>query len=167
MSPPCLAPFGRAVFDVAPAEEAADGGGGAAAAAAAAPHQERLLPHLRAPCSVRAALTRGVDLTGPPRKSLLRLLGEHCAAPEERAALLRLCSRDGRDEYAAELALRPSLLDLLRRFPSCRPPLPALLDALPPLAARLYSLSCSPLECPGKVPGAGQGCRLLGWRSAA
>ncbi|KAL4447522.1 hypothetical protein ABPG75_004741 [Micractinium tetrahymenae] len=150
---------GDAVFDVAPAEEEGEeqdggaGGGGAQAAAPAAHHHtERLLPHLRAPCSARRALARGVDLTGPPRKSLLRLLAEHCAAPEERAALLCLCSREGREAYASEvLAARPSLLHLLRRFPSCRPPLAALLDALPPLAARMYSLSCSPLECPGKA----------------
>ncbi|EFN59935.1 hypothetical protein CHLNCDRAFT_7300, partial [Chlorella variabilis] len=113
---------------------------------------EHLLPHLRAPCSVRAALTGGVDLTGPPRKSLLRLLAEHCGEAGERAALLRLCSRDGRDDYGRQMvAGRPSLLQLLRQFPSCRPPLDALLDALPPLAPRMYSLSCSPLECPDKV----------------
>lgn len=143
---------GDAIFDVAPAEEEAGAGDGAQQAQQAQHHTERLLPHLRAPCSVRHALAAGVDFTGPPRKSLLRLLAEHCAMPEERAALLRLCSREGRDAYAAEiLAARPSLVDLLRRFPSCRPPLGALLDALPPLAARMYSLSCSPLENPGKV----------------
>ena len=41
--------------------------------------------------------------------------------------------------------------------PSCRPPLDALLDALPPLAARAYSISCSPLEHPSKVGREGQG----------
>jgi NADPH-ferrihemoprotein reductase len=141
---------GDAVFAVAPAGE-----GAAAAANGGSAHdssREHLLPHLGAPCSVRAALSRGVDLTGPPRKSLLRLLAEHCGEATERRRLLHLCSRDGREEYAAEmLAGRPSLLHLLRQFPSCRPPLDALLDALPPLAARMYSLSCSPLECPGKV----------------
>lgn len=166
---------GEAVFDVQPAEEAgaaapggnvgagagsAAGGAGEAAAAGAGAagstqhHSDRLLPHLRAPCSVRAALTAGVDLTGPPRKSLLRLLGEHCAEPAERRRLLHLCSRDGRDAYAADiLAARPTLLDLLRQFPSCRPPLDALLDALPPLAARMYSLTNSPLATPERVSG--------------
>lgn len=150
---------GEAVFDVQPAEEAAAAAGGDAAAGDASGaagstqhHSERLLPHLRAPCSVRAALTAGVDLTGPPRKSLLRLLGEHCAEPAERRRLLHLCSRDGRDAYAADImAARPSLLDLLKQFPSCRPPLDALLDALPPLAARMYSLTNSPLATPDRV----------------
>ena len=148
---------GDAVFSVVPAGkgQAVAVIGAAAAANGGAAHdssREHLLPHLGAPCSVRAALSRGVDLTGPPRKSLLRLLAEHCGEATERRRLLHLCSRDGREEYATDmLAGRPSLLQLLRQFPSCRPPLDALLDALPPLAARMYSLSCSPLECPGKV----------------
>jgi hypothetical protein len=148
---------GDAVFSVVPAGEgqAVAATGAAAAANGGAVHdssREHLLPHLGAPCSVCAALSRGVDLTGPPRKSLLRLLAEHCGEATERRRLLHLCSRDGREEYATDmLAGRPSLLQLLRQFPSCRPPLDALLDALPPLAARMYSLSCSPLECPGKV----------------
>jgi NADPH-ferrihemoprotein reductase len=130
-----------AVFEVAPAEAEA-------APAGAAPP----LQHLGWPCTVRAALLRGCDLTSPPRKSLLRLLAEHCAAPAERRRLLELCSREGRQAYAsAVLEARPTLVDLLRQFPSAAPPLDALLDALPPLPPRMYSITCSPLEAPGRV----------------
>lgn len=89
--------------------------------------------------------------TGSCRKSLLRLLGEHCSDPEEKRQLLHLSSRGGREEYAKLAAAAPSLLDLLRRFPSCSLPLAPLLDALPPLAPRLYSVSSSPLEHPGSA----------------
>jgi sulfite reductase alpha subunit-like flavoprotein len=114
--------------------------------------KEKLLSHLKWPCTVRNAFLHGCDLTTAPRKSLLRVLAEHCSNNEEKQRLLYLCSRQGRDLYAVEmLAARPSLLDLFKLFPSCKPPLDALLDALPALPPRMYSITCSPMSCPDKI----------------
>ena len=89
-----------------------------------------------------------------PRKSLLRLLAEHCSDPEQKHELLRLCSRSGRGDYKAQIQEgQPSLLDLLEKFSSCSPPLDALLDALPALPPRMYSIASSPLAQPNQVPG--------------
>ena len=44
-------------------------------------------------------MQRGVDLTSALRKSLLRLLAEHCGDAKERHRLMLLCSRDGREAY--------------------------------------------------------------------
>lgn len=86
------------------------------------------------------------------RKSLLRLLGEHCTAADERRELLLLSSRGGKAQYDSQVKEgRLSLLDILSRFPSCRPPLAALLDALPPLMPRMYSIASSPLLFPDTV----------------
>ena len=111
------------------------------------------LSHLHWPCTLRRALSRGCDLTGAhTKKSLLRVLGEYCGDEAEKTRLLHLCSRGGKDAYKVEVAAeQPSLLDLLSRFPSCSPPLAHLLEALPPLAPRLYSLSSAGLAHPGSA----------------
>jgi sulfite reductase alpha subunit-like flavoprotein len=99
-----------------------------------------------------AAVQAGCDITAPPRKLLLRLLAEHCSAAEDREALLWLCSRAGRDEYNERVRDgQPSLLDLLRLYPSCQPPVDVLLDALPALVPRMYSIASSPLQQPRQV----------------
>lgn len=55
----------------------------------------------------------------------------------------------GKDIYNSDMMTgSPNLWQLLRRFPSCQPPIADLLDALPPLAPRMYSLTNSPLENP-------------------
>ncbi|KAK9818129.1 hypothetical protein WJX72_007597 [[Myrmecia] bisecta] len=142
-------PVGSPADSAAPATSSAGSAGSASSEASGAP---RLLPHLRWPCTLRWALLHGCDLTSAPRKSLLRLLGEHCGDAAQRRQLLLLASRGGKDAYAKEIREgQPSLLDLLQRFPSCQPPLAALLDALPPLAPRMYSIASSPLEHPGQA----------------
>lgn len=112
---------------------------------------DKLLPHLRWPCTVRHAFLHGVDLNSPPRKSLLRLLAEHCSEAGDRKALLVLCGREGKGAYAKLVEGQPNLLQLLHRYPSCCPPLDALLDLLPALAPRMYSITTAPQAYPDQV----------------
>ena len=110
------------------------------------------LRHIRCPASVGAALTHAVDVTAPPRKSLLRVLAEACTDAGERRDLLTLCSRGGRDEYKVRCGDEcPTLLDLLESHPSCAPGWAELLDALQPLQPRMYSITSAP-EAHGGVP---------------
>ena len=107
--------------------------------------ETRPLQHIKWPCSVRDALLHGVDLTGPPKKSLLRVLAEYCSDNAEKEKLMLVCSREGRKEYMESvLKARRAFVDVLFENTSCKPPLDALLDALPPLAPRMYSISSSP-----------------------
>lgn len=48
-------------------------------------------------------------------------------------------------------ASAPSLLDVLRAFPSCRPSLEVLLDFVPQLKPRYYSIACSPAVHPTEI----------------
>lgn len=128
---------GDKIFSVAPAGESSG---------------QSLLQHLRWPCSAKHALMYGCDVTSVPRKSLLRVLAEHTSDPAEKRTLLYMCCKAGRAAYAQDItAGQPSLLDLLNRFPSCHPPFEVVLDVLPPLAPRMYSITTSPLEFPHKL----------------
>eukprot|EP00803_Ostreobium_quekettii_P006467 evm.model.scf_808.6 EVM.evm.TU.scf_808.6 scf_808:25755-30501(-) len=123
---------GARVFSVVPRQESSN---------------QVLLPHLHWPCSVQHALASACDITSVPRKTLLRLLAEHCSDEIEKRKLLYLCSRSGRDAYRKVVVEgNSSVVQILRSCPSCKPPLDALLDILPPLAPRLYSISSSQLE---------------------
>ena len=83
---------------------------------------------------------------------MLRTLAEHCSDKGDKQELLRLSSRGGRQDYACLITpVSPTLLDLLRRYPSCHPPWADLIYALPPLGPRLYSISSSPLESPDSL----------------
>jgi NADPH-ferrihemoprotein reductase len=110
------------------------------------------LPNVRRPCVVGDVLSRSVDITSVPRKSLLRALAEACAESEDRLKLLHLCSRGGRDAYKREMVEEaPTLVDLLTTIaPSCAPDLATLLDALTPLQPRMYSITTAPEAHPGK-----------------
>lgn len=61
-------------------------GGGAEGVARAA-----LAPNVRDGASVRDVFSRAVDIESPPRKTLLRMLGEYTSEPKEQYTLLHLC----------------------------------------------------------------------------
>jgi sulfite reductase alpha subunit-like flavoprotein len=123
-----------AVLRVSAAEhERADGGGFVAAAR-----------HL-----VRGALDVG---HAPPRRTLFELLARAASEPREAERLALFASAEGRDALFRYVSKeRRCVAEVLHDFPSCAPPLAALLQAAPRARPRLYSIACSPAH-PGGGP---------------
>ena len=77
------------------------------------------------------------------KKAMLRMLASHCADKADEIKLLELCSKEGADHYLSIVRENSlTLLDLLNTFESCEPPLEHLIQMLPPLTTRSYTL-CS------------------------
>ncbi|CAJ0578767.1 unnamed protein product, partial [Mesorhabditis spiculigera] len=99
------------------------------------------------PTTVRTAVTHYVDICSPLKSHVLKALSEACSDEneKERLKLLGTPSEEGLKEYAQYIARgRRSLVDVLRAFPSCRPSFDYLLELLPRLQARYYSIASSP-----------------------
>ena len=110
------------------------------------------LSHILTPCSVSDIFLYCVDVATPPKKTFLRMLAEFCHEESDKAQLYHLASHGGKKSYDALIGERGyALLDLLTRFPSCRPPLAYLLDHLPALQPRYYSVTSSPSVHPTSI----------------
>ena len=94
----------------------------------------------------REVLTWTVDLSSTaPTKPLFRILADYADEPNEKKILLYLCSAQGQAAFC-DLRTGPHITvqQLLRAFPSSKPPLEVLCGALNQLMPRFYSLSNDP-----------------------
>ncbi|XP_027734740.1 methionine synthase reductase isoform X2 [Empidonax traillii] len=102
--------------------------------------------------TLKFILTWCLEIRAVPKKAFLRALVECTSDAGEKRRLQELCSRQGASDYMR--FIRDSnvcLLDLLHAFPSCKPSLNLLIEHLPKLQARSYSVSSSNLYQPGKL----------------
>ncbi|NXI73430.1 MTRR reductase, partial [Anseranas semipalmata] len=108
--------------------------------------------HIPERSTLKFILTWCLEIRAIPKKAFLRALVEYTSNAGEKRRLQELCSRQGASDYT--LFIRESnvcLLDLLHAFPSCKPSLNLLIEHLPKLQARSYSVSSSNLYQPGKL----------------
>ncbi|KAF7639539.1 NADPH--cytochrome P450 reductase [Meloidogyne graminicola] len=106
------------------------------------------------PCTYRTALTSYVDIRSPVKSHVLKALAEFCENNEtkERLILLSTASEEGLALYADYiLKERRNIVDILDYFKDCKPPLDLLLEMLPRLQARYYSISSSPKHLNNKI----------------
>ncbi|XP_075272911.1 methionine synthase reductase isoform X3 [Opisthocomus hoazin] len=108
--------------------------------------------HIPIRSTLKFILTWCLEIRAVPKKAFLRALVECTSDAGEKRRLQELCSRQGASDYTH--FIRDSnicLLDLLHAFPSCKPSLNLLIEHLPKLQARSYSVSSSNLYQPGKL----------------
>ncbi|NWU17763.1 MTRR reductase, partial [Cephalopterus ornatus] len=108
--------------------------------------------HIPERSTLKFILTWCLEIRAVPKKAFLRALVECTSDAGEKRRLQELCSRQGASDYMR--FIRESnvcFLDLLHAFPSCKPSLNLLIEHLPKLQARSYSVSSSNLYQPGKL----------------
>ena len=107
------------------------------------------------PCTLRTALSRYLNITDPPSKKLFKALAQYAEDPAERESLALLGdihSAAGKARYEAWVkGDERNLASVLEAFPSWRPPLDHVLEVLPRLQPRYYSISSSPKVHPRRA----------------
>ncbi|XP_015928394.1 NADPH--cytochrome P450 reductase [Parasteatoda tepidariorum] len=106
------------------------------------------------PTTYRTALLHYVDITSVPRTHVLKEISEY-AEDEEDKKMLKLMatsSEEGKHKYL-EWAVEHSrsIIHILEDIPSLKPPLDHILELLPRLQARYYSISSSPKIYPTSI----------------
>ncbi|KAK3105641.1 hypothetical protein FSP39_002493 [Pinctada imbricata] len=108
-----------------------------------------LPPHLPPKATLRHMFTQCVDIREPPKKAFLRALVDCTTDPDESRRLQELCSKQGATDYNKYIReAGVSILDLLSAFPSCCPSVDRIMEFLPRLQPRPYSVCSSPLTEP-------------------
>ncbi|XP_029847784.4 NADPH--cytochrome P450 reductase isoform X3 [Ixodes scapularis] len=106
------------------------------------------------PTSYRTALLYYVDITTPPRTHVLKEISEYATDEEEKKKLRLMSSSsdEGKSLYK-QWVLNDcrSVVHILEDLPSARPPLDHLLELMPRLQARYYSISSSPKVHPDTI----------------
>jgi NADPH-ferrihemoprotein reductase len=99
------------------------------------------------PCSVEDAFLWYLDYNYSPRLTQLPILAQYATAEKDKLGLLAYAN-EKREEYVAD---HKSLYEVLEEFPSVQPPLADLLDFIPKLAPRYYTISSSSLVNPNVI----------------
>lgn len=102
--------------------------------------------HLPRHSTLRSIFTNYVDLHTPAKKLFLKSLLRFVGDAQEWDRLEKIASPSCSTEYSDLVGgVGATFLGLLEEFPSCNPTIGAVLEHLPPLQARAYSIASSPL----------------------
>lgn len=106
------------------------------------------IPHPVAPLTLRTLLTHHLDITAVPRRSFFAVIACLSADETQRERLKEFTDPEYVDElYDYTTRPRRSILEVLQEFNSVQVPLPMLLEALPLLRERQFSIASSDKGC--------------------
>jgi len=86
-----------------------------------------------------------VDIFGRPNGRFLESLSKFATDEKEKAHLKLMTTRspEGKESYSKFIAETPNFADILRLFPSCKPSLAHLVELVPVIKPRFYSIASS------------------------
>lgn len=93
--------------------------------------------------TVQHLFVRYLDIFARPRKLFFRQLAQFARKPNEKAKLESLSNKDGSLLLTEYLKDNPSYVDVLKDFPSAHPTTDFLVEMLPFIKPRLYSIASS------------------------
>jgi len=91
----------------------------------------------------RTLFTEVLDIGGWPKRRFYEMLKLSAIDEAEKAQLQLICSRDGKAEYNSCMQESYTYAELLQKFPSAKPSIGQLLDYIPDIKPRLYSIASS------------------------
>lgn len=106
------------------------------------------------PTTYRTALLHYVDITSVPRTHVLKEISEYATNEEEKKMLklMATSSEEGKKKYLDWCVDNSrSIIHIIEDLPSLKPPLDHILELLPRLQARYYSISSSPKIYPTSI----------------
>ncbi|TPX56296.1 hypothetical protein PhCBS80983_g04625 [Powellomyces hirtus] len=110
------------------------------------------LIHHHAPLTIRHLLTHHLDIFGRPRRYFFHLLSFFTTDPLHASKLRELASPQGQQElYSYAHRPRRTMFEILQDFHSAKVPLKYLLDLIPPIRPRNFSIASSPTTHPTKI----------------
>lgn len=99
--------------------------------------------------SLSELFTKVVDVLGKPNNRFYANLAHFALNKEEKEKLQGMAQMN--EDYSNALAETFHYADILEQFPSARPPLQYLIEMIPNIKPRYYSITSAPCDTPGEI----------------
>mmetsp|Transcript_167645 Transcript_167645/g.296840 ORF Transcript_167645/g.296840 Transcript_167645/m.296840 type:complete len:1850 (+) Transcript_167645:144-5693(+) len=93
--------------------------------------------------TARTLFTEVLDIGGWPKRRFYEMLKLCVTDPAEKEELSKICSKAGKEDYQACIQESYTYAELLEKYPSAAPSIGSLIDYIPDIKPRLYSIASS------------------------